>query len=282
MADQRSKLALVLPVLPSAGLKDTIFGALGGGGGGAAAAASGGAAGGAALSGGGTTAGLAAKSLGAKLAIGAALAGGAGGGAAVVAQVTGAAGAPRRCEPPSQAAPVGHRGRRPAVARRGSAGTVLVDSAGDNASATGTARREAAAERRRARAHDRRVAKRRREEARAEARRERAADKQTRVAGREQAKQDRAVAKQQRTAERQDRLAARPVRGNSGSGSSGTRRKHLDREPRDHRTALRRAAAPRSSRRRSPAPTPVLEPVLTPARGKSDAAKGRAVEEIVP
>ena len=44
VADQRSKLALALPVLPSAGLKDTIFGALGGGGGGAAAAASGGAA----------------------------------------------------------------------------------------------------------------------------------------------------------------------------------------------------------------------------------------------
>src|SRR5215203_3397264 len=61
VAEQRSKLALVLPVLPSAGLKDTIFGALGGGGGGAAAAAGGGggAAGGAALSGGGTTAGFA-------------------------------------------------------------------------------------------------------------------------------------------------------------------------------------------------------------------------------
>src|SRR5215210_8486407 len=65
VAEQRSALALVLPVLPSAGLKETIFGALGGGGGGAAAAASGGAvAGGGAVSGGG----LAAKSLGAKLA----------------------------------------------------------------------------------------------------------------------------------------------------------------------------------------------------------------------
>src|SRR5215211_6233619 len=68
VAEQRSALALVLPVVPTAGLKDAIFGALGGGGGGAAAAASGGAAG-AALSSGGTTAGLAAKSLGAKLAI---------------------------------------------------------------------------------------------------------------------------------------------------------------------------------------------------------------------
>src|SRR5829696_299291 len=84
VAEQRSKLALVLPVLPSVGLKDTILGALGGGGGGAAAtAAGGGAAGGAALSGGGTTAGFA-QTLGAKLAIGAALAAGAGGGAVVV------------------------------------------------------------------------------------------------------------------------------------------------------------------------------------------------------
>src|ERR671911_2359342 len=82
VTEQRAALALILPVIPSAGLKDTIFGALGGGGGGAAAAASG-----AALSGGGTTAGLAAKSLGAKLAIGAALAGGAGGGAGVLEQV---------------------------------------------------------------------------------------------------------------------------------------------------------------------------------------------------
>src|SRR5215210_7492530 len=91
VAEQRSALALVLPVLPSVGLKDTIFGALGGGGGGAAA-------GGAALSGAGTSAGLAAKSLGTKLAIGAALAGGAGGGAVVVEQVA------SRPQPPSKVA----------------------------------------------------------------------------------------------------------------------------------------------------------------------------------
>src|SRR5918994_1419338 len=54
VAEQRSALALVLPVLPSAGLKDTIFGALGGGGGGAPAAAGSRAAGGAAPSGGGS------------------------------------------------------------------------------------------------------------------------------------------------------------------------------------------------------------------------------------
>src|SRR5687768_13109594 len=74
---QRASLALVLPVLPSAGLKDTIFGALGGGGGGAAAAAGGATAGGAAAgsagAGGVFSAGGATSGLAAKLAIGAAL-----------------------------------------------------------------------------------------------------------------------------------------------------------------------------------------------------------------
>jgi RNA polymerase sigma factor (sigma-70 family) len=81
VADQRIALGLLLPVIPSAGLKDAVLGAIGaGGGGGAAAAAAGGAAGAAsAASGGGTAAGL-----GAKLAIGAALIGGAGGSAAIV------------------------------------------------------------------------------------------------------------------------------------------------------------------------------------------------------
>jgi RNA polymerase sigma factor (sigma-70 family) len=84
VADQRIALGLLLPVIPSAGLKDAVLGAIGaGGGGGAAGAAAGGAAGAAgaatATSGGGTAVGL-----GAKLAIGAALLGGAGGGAAIV------------------------------------------------------------------------------------------------------------------------------------------------------------------------------------------------------
>src|SRR6188472_2075004 len=56
VTEQRASLALLLPVLPSVGLKDSILGALGGGGGGAAAAAGGAAAGsaaaGSALSGG--------------------------------------------------------------------------------------------------------------------------------------------------------------------------------------------------------------------------------------
>ena len=84
VAEQRAALALVLPVLPSAGLKDAVLGAISGGGGGGTAAAVGAAAGGAggsALSGGG--AGLAAK-----LAVGAALAGGAGGGAVAVEEIT--------------------------------------------------------------------------------------------------------------------------------------------------------------------------------------------------
>jgi RNA polymerase sigma factor (sigma-70 family) len=82
VADQRIALGLLLPVIPSAGLKDAVLGAIGaGGGGGAAAAAAGGTAGAvtAASGGGGTAVGL-----GAKLAIGAALLGGAGGSAAIV------------------------------------------------------------------------------------------------------------------------------------------------------------------------------------------------------
>jgi RNA polymerase sigma factor (sigma-70 family) len=83
VSDQRAALGLILPVIPSAGLKDAVLGAIGGGGGGgAAAAAAGGAAGAgagsAAVSGGGSL------GLGAKLAVGAALLGGAGGGTALV------------------------------------------------------------------------------------------------------------------------------------------------------------------------------------------------------
>src|SRR5687768_14210805 len=134
VAEQRSALALVLPVLPSAGLKDTIFGALGGGGGGAAAAA-----GGAALSGGGTTAGLAAKGLGAKLAIGAALAGGAGGGAIVVEQV--ASGPQPPAAVSAARAPATASGARDAAAtqRRPSTESMVVAGAGDRVSETGRA-----------------------------------------------------------------------------------------------------------------------------------------------
>src|SRR5215208_1740391 len=146
VAEQRSALALVLPVLPSVGLKDTILGALGGGGGGgAAAAASGGTAGGAALSGGGTTAGLAAKSLGAKLAIGAALAGGAGGGAVVVERVASSPETPRTA---ASVAAAMSPATPTAAARRADKDAVLVDGAGANAAVPGSERREAAAERR--------------------------------------------------------------------------------------------------------------------------------------
>src|SRR5918994_644162 len=93
--------ALVLPVLPTAGLKDTIFGALGGGGGGAAAAGgatAGGAAAGSAGAGGVFSAGGATSGLAAKLAIGAALATGAGGGAVLV---------ERAVDPPERAGTAG-------------------------------------------------------------------------------------------------------------------------------------------------------------------------------
>ena len=89
ISQQRVALGLVLPVIPSAGLKDTILAAISGGGGGGAAAAAGAAGAasvGAATSGAGGAgagAGAGALGLGAKLAVGAALLGTAGGGAVV-------------------------------------------------------------------------------------------------------------------------------------------------------------------------------------------------------
>src|SRR5215218_6130663 len=280
VAEQRSALALVLPVLPSAGLKDTIFGALGGGGGGAAAAASGGA-GGAALSGGGTTAGLAVKSLGAKLAIGAALAGGAGGSAVVVKQVTSspepsvAASAAGTAASPSATAP-----STPEAAHGAMADAVLAGTGPDRASATGRERREAAVERRRERAQERAAAKRRRAQARVQAKKDRAADKRARALDREQRARDRAATKDQRTAERQERLAARPDRGNSGSsGTTETGNGATQRSA----TAAPRTVAPTIVKPKviaSPAPLP--SPSLTPGKRKVTSGKGRVVEEIVP
>jgi RNA polymerase sigma factor (sigma-70 family) len=82
VSEQRAALALLLPVLPSAGLKAAVLGAAGGGGAGGGAAAAGIGAGASAggLSGG--SAGL--TGLGLKLAVGATLIGGAGGGAVLV------------------------------------------------------------------------------------------------------------------------------------------------------------------------------------------------------
>ena len=85
VAEQRTALGLLLPVLPSVGLKETILGAISGGGGGTAAAAGGIAAG--VSAGGGALTGGGAAGIAAKLAVGAALAGGAGGGAVVAADV---------------------------------------------------------------------------------------------------------------------------------------------------------------------------------------------------
>ncbi|HET8951933.1 MAG TPA: RNA polymerase sigma factor [Solirubrobacteraceae bacterium] len=284
VTDQRKALALALPVLPSAGLKDTIFGALGGGGGGAAAAASGGAAGGAALSGGGSTGLFAAKGLGAKLAIGAALAGGAGGGAVVVERVVTqperpvAASAAR----PGATDPVG-KGSREATGQ--GADTVLVDSPG-NPSATGKARREAAAEHRRERAQQRAAAKRRRAEARAQARRDRAAGKRARVLDRQSRKQDLAAAKERRTSERQERLAARPERGNSATNrSTPTTGTNGDKgaTQRSATTAPRVQAPVKPAKPVKPTvtatPAPIPTPDLAPADDKGSSGKGRSVVE---
>src|SRR5687767_9790697 len=148
VAQQRSALALVLPVLPSAGLKDTIFGALGGGGGGSAAAATG-----AALTSGGASAGVLGNGLGAKLAIGVVLAGGAGGSAVVVDQVRTSPARPAAAaaERPPAATEDGASTTRNATTRP-AASTVLP---GERASETGKERREAAAERRQERAEER-------------------------------------------------------------------------------------------------------------------------------
>src|SRR5215213_4429767 len=194
VAEQRSALALVLPVLPSVGLKDTIFGARGGG---AAAAASGGAA----LSGAGTSAGLAAKSLGAKLAIGAALAGGAGGGAVVVEQVA------SRPAPPSTAA--ADVSRAPAAARTRAVAPLATKDVDAGHKAV-VPRSERASRRAAAQGLQRSDP-----EARAKAKRRRAAEKDARFLERDRRAEDRAAAKDQRTAARQERLAARPVSGNA-------------------------------------------------------------------
>ena len=282
--EQRGALALVLPVIPSVGLKDTIFGALGGGGGGAAAAAGGSAAaGGAAATSGGFFSG-GATSLGAKLAIGAALAGGAGGGAVVVEQVT-----------QSQQQPAGAAVARDAAAKsaattdgdaRGSADAVLVDGAGDEASATGREKRAAAAERRAERAKQRAADRRRREREREQAKQDRETDKQARVLDRERDKQDRAAAKEQRTAERQDRLAARSERGSSNANPNGTTNRSTGSQGSGERSTT---VAPRTQQpapvvkpKAVATPRPVPTPSLTPSTGKSGSAKGRVVEEIVP
>ena len=276
VTEQRAALALVLPVLPSAGLKDTIFGALGGGGGGTAAAATG-----AALTSSGTTAGVLGNGLGAKLAIGVVLAGGAGGGAVVVEQVRSSPARPAAAAAEKPPAATGDRSsgsRRPAT--RPVVGSGLP---GDRASETGQARREAAAERRQERADERRAEKRRRVAAREQAEQDRAADKQARVIAREDRKQDRADAKiervaikERRTQARQERLAARPDRGSSGT-----------------RGTERSAAAPDRSGARSVPPPVSVKPIRTPTvvptpslapvtNGRSDQARGRQVEELAP
>src|SRR5215218_1327964 len=276
VAEQRSALALVLPVLPSVGLKDTILGALGGGGGGAAAAA----AGGAALSGAGTSAGLAAKSLGAKLAIGAALAGGAGGGAVAVEQVISSPERPRTAASvavPSTAAAT------PAAARRESAGTLLADGAGVRPAG---ARPQTAGQRRRERAVERRAVEQDSVRTRAEAKRERSADKETKVLERDQRAEERATAKEERTAARQERLAARPVRGGAAPERAAARKPSspnpaaAPQRAAPVRQPVKQKAVARPKVVTTPQPAPA--PALAPVQGKSEAANGRDVTELAP
>ena len=285
VTEQRAALALVLPVLPSAGLKDAIFGALGGGGGSAAAAT------GAALTSGGASAGVIGNGLGAKLAIGVVLAGGAGGGAVVVEQVSTS---PARPAAAAAERPPAASGARASTTRRAtSRPAVSTLLPGERASETGQARREAAAERRQERAEERQAEKRRRTEAREQAKTDRAADKQARVIARQERKQDRAdakaqrtEAKQQRTQARQERLAARPERGNAGnsgdSGNSGNAGGERSATAAPGKSGTRSAPQPvkvKPVRTPTTAPTPSLAPA---GNGKSGQAKGRQVEELAP
>jgi RNA polymerase sigma factor (sigma-70 family) len=295
---QRASLALVLPVLPSAGLKDTILGALGGGGGGAAAAAGGAAAGGAAASGAGAgaalTGGGAGSGLAAKLAIGAALATGAGGGAVVVEQ---AVHSPER---PGSAAVASGKGAAmapkakialPAGAGAAGAGSLLVDNPDPlRGSETGRANRESSAERRAERARrrerearERAAAKQRRIDDRRKAADDRAAAKDRRTAGREQDALDRAAAKDQRTTERDQRKQSRPANGpNERSTTTGPAAKPAPtiREPNPNAGS----GANSGTERVKASPTPTApSPALAPATGKSGQGKGRAiVEEVSP
>jgi RNA polymerase sigma factor (sigma-70 family) len=112
--EQRAALALLLPVVPTVGLKEAILGALGGGGGGGAVAAVTGAGGG---------------GLGAKLAIGVVIAGGAGGGALAVEEAV---------QPSHSAAPSARAASsRPAPARTAAPAATFV-AAAETATPVGT------------------------------------------------------------------------------------------------------------------------------------------------
>jgi RNA polymerase sigma factor (sigma-70 family) len=117
VTEQRVALGLLLPVIPSAGLKQAVLGAIGGGGGGAAAAA-GGAAGG--------LTGASSMGLGAKLAVGAALLGSAGGGVAIVETAVHERPAAKQQATTATTAGAGHADKR-------GASTTLVDAAGTGA-----------------------------------------------------------------------------------------------------------------------------------------------------
>jgi RNA polymerase sigma factor (sigma-70 family) len=262
--EQRAALGLVLPVLPSAGLKDAIFGAISGGGGGTAVAA-----GGAALSGGSTGLGLAAKGLGAKLAIGAAIAGGAGGGAVLVKDLATGPGAPAL---PKAAAAVPAAPTAAAEGKGRSAPATVLVHAGGGPSAEASDRAEHGRERARLQAarRDRRAS------ARAEVKRDRTAQREARKRRRAD---NRAAAKRRRTALRQSRRPATPAP-NAKTPASGER----------HSTSVVPIVPPAGGNSRGqsvPEPVATRTPKTIPAPPLSPGAttrpaKDKVADELLP
>ena len=260
IAQQRSALALVLPVLPSAGLKQAILGAIAGGGGGGTAAAVGAAAGGSTLMGGGS------GGLAAKLAVGAALAGGAGGGGVVVKNL--ATGPERDVPPPAALSAPANAAAPPRGAPASTGASVVNEPAAERAPVrrrVAAGRRDSAKRPARSRSKGRGApgskARRITQDQRTAARSERAAN---RVAAKEQRAADRAAAMGQRTALRESRTQSLPA----------------SRAPR-----VRPLVKPAPPRKLKPSPAPpAAAPGAPGAPGapKREAAKDRGAAEPLP
>ena len=95
------------------------------------------------------------------------------------------------------------------------------------------------------------------------------------------AKQQRAATKEQRTAARVERLASRPKSGGNANerSTTGGSKPQSTPVPKPVTTGGSRAKTPSQP---IPVPTAAPSPSLSPVQGKSDAAPGRAVEEIAP
>jgi len=261
VARQRAALGLALPVLPSAGLKDAIFGALTGGGGaaGTTAAAGGAAAGAGALSGGGSV-GLVAKGLGAKLAIGAALAGGAGGGAVAVERIVSRPAAPVAADrsSPAPAARRGGSGPAPALVAVGDARRAEADS-------MDTAERDRPRSRSRAAVERARLAAAKAGRRRAKGKDEQRAAARQRSNGRERKASSRAA---------RGEPAAKPLSRGSGKPATAPEPPTRARGPEKQRAAAADPpATPKPEKAATPAPVPTVSPELSPRERRKPAER---------